>query len=82
MVGVEDLKDIGILHRKFLRTLPERRRENAKQFNVQYNNIRGDQWSKKMELKEKRETARGVLLYLKERYKAVEKEIVNFNSNS
>ena len=33
-----------------------------------------------MELKEKRETARGVLLYLKERYKAVDKEIVNFDS--
>ena len=43
---MEDLKDIGILHRNFLRTLPFKRRGDAKQLNVQYNNIRGDQWSK------------------------------------
>ena len=27
VVGLEDLKDIGILHREFPKTLPERRRE-------------------------------------------------------
>ena len=31
VVGVEDLKDIGILHREFPKTLPEGRREDAKQ---------------------------------------------------
>ena len=30
VVGVEDLKDIGILHKEFPKTLPERRREDAK----------------------------------------------------
>ena len=55
VVGPEDLKDIGILHREFPKKLPERRREDAKQFNVQYNRIRGDQWSEQMEVKEKRE---------------------------
>ena len=35
VVGVEDLKDIGILHKEYPKTLPERRREDAKQFNVQ-----------------------------------------------
>ena len=64
VVGLEDLKDIGILHKEFPKTLPERRREDAKQFNVQYNSIRGDQWNEQMEVKEKRERARGVLLYL------------------
>ena len=34
VVGLEDLKDIGILHREFPKTMPERRREDAKQVNV------------------------------------------------
>ena len=54
VVGLEDLKDIGILHKEFPKTLPERRREDAKLFNVQYNSIRGDQWNEQMEVKEKR----------------------------
>ena len=33
-VGLEDLKVFGILHREFQKTLPERKREHAKQFNV------------------------------------------------
>ena len=33
-----------------------------------------------MEVKEKREGARGVLLYLKERYEQVDKKITNFDS--
>ena len=68
VVGLVDLKDIGILHREFPKTLPERRREDAKQFNIQCNSIRGDQWNEQMEVKEKRERARRVLLYLEERY--------------
>ena len=71
VVGLEDLKDIGILDREFPKTLPERRREGAKQFNLQYNSIRVDQWNEQMEVKEKRERARGVLLYLEERYEQV-----------
>ena len=43
VVGLEDLKDIGVLQKEFPKTLPEKRREYAKQFNVQYNSIRGDQ---------------------------------------
>ena len=41
---------------------------------MQYNSIRGDQWSEQMEVKEqrdKRERARCVLLYLEERYEQV-----------
>ena len=48
IVGLEDLKVFGILHREFQKTLPERKREHAKQFNVQYNSIRGDQWNAQM----------------------------------
>ena len=33
-----------------------------------------------MEVKEKRERARGVLLYLEERYEAVNEKITNFDS--
>ena len=80
VVGLEDLKDIGILHKEFPKTLPERRREDAKQFNVQYNSIRGDQWNEQMEVKEKRERARGVMLYLEERYKQVDEKITNLDS--
>ena len=74
VVGLEDFKVLGILHHEFPRTRPEKRREDAKQVNVQYKNIRGDQWSEQMEVKEqrdKRERARGVLLYLEEMYEQV-----------
>ena len=80
VVGMEDLKDIGTLHKEFLKTLPERRREDANQVNAQYNSIRGDQWTEQMEIKEKRERAKGVLLYLEERYERVNKKIINFDS--
>ena len=80
VVDVEDLKYIGILHREFPKTLLERRRKDAKQFNVQYNSLRGDQWNEQMEVKEMRERARGVLLYLEERYKQVDEKITNFDS--
>ena len=79
-VGLEDLKDIGILHREFPKTLPDKRREDAKQFNAQYTSIRGDQGNEKMEVKEKRERARGVLLYPEERYEQVVEKITNFDS--
>ena len=78
VLGVEDLKDIGILHREFSKTLPERRREDAKPFNVQYNSIKVDQWNEQMEVKEKRERAREVLLYLEETYKQVDKKNCQF----
>ena len=42
VVGLEDLKNINILHKEFPKTLPEWRREDAKQVNAQYNSIRGD----------------------------------------
>ena len=51
VVGLEYLKNIGILHREFPKTLPERRRKDAKQFNIQYNSIRGDRWNEQMEVK-------------------------------
>ena len=55
MVGWEDLKDLGILHHEFPKTLPEKRRKDARQVNVQYNSIRGNQWEEQMEVKEKME---------------------------
>ena len=64
VVGQEYLKNIGIVHREFPKTLPERRKEDAKQFNIRYNSIRGDRWNEQTEVKEKGERARGVLLYL------------------
>ena len=81
VAGFEDLKDVGLLHHEFPKTLPEKRRHNAKQVNVKYNSIRGDQWSEQMEVREKREErarARGVLL--EERYEQVNKKISNFDS--
>ena len=63
-----------------MKILPERRRVEAKQFNVRYNSIRGDQWSEQMKVKEKRERVRGVLLYLEERYNQVDEKINNFDS--
>ena len=44
---------------------------------------RGDQWSEQIEVKEqrdKKERARGALLYLEERYEQVNEKISNFNS--
>ena len=35
VVGLEDLKDINILHKEFPKTLPEWRREDAINVNVQ-----------------------------------------------
>ena len=58
VVGLEDLKDINILHKDFPKTLPEWRREDAKQVNAQFNSIRGNQWNERMEVKENRERAR------------------------
>ena len=75
VVGLEDLKDINILHKEFPKTLPEWKREDARQVNAQYNSIRGDQWNEQMEVQEKRKRARGVLLHLKEQYEAVDKKI-------
>ena len=81
VAGFEGLKDVGILHHEFPKTLPEKMSHNAKQVNVQYNSIRGDHWSEQMEVREKREErarARGVLL--EERYEQVNEKISNFDS--
>ena len=81
VAGFEDLKDVGLLHHEFPKTLPEKRRHNAKQVNVKYNSIRGDQWSEQMEVREKREKrarARGILL--EERYEQVNEKISSFDS--
>ena len=43
VVGLEDLKDLGILHPEFPRTIPDKRREGAQIHKMQYNSIRGDQ---------------------------------------
>ena len=45
--------------------------------------MRGDQWTEQMEVKEQRdnrERARGVLLYLEERYEQANEKISNFDS--
>ena len=39
LVGFKDLKNINILHKEFPKTLPEWRRQDAKQVNAQYNSI-------------------------------------------
>ena len=75
-MGLEDLKDLNILHKDFPKTLPEWRRGA----NVQYNTMRGDQWYEHKEVKEERERARGVLLYLEERYEQVDEKITGFDS--
>ena len=80
VVGLEDLKDFKMIHKDFPKTLPEWRREDARQVNAQFNSIRGEQWNEKFEVKEKRERARGVLLCLEERYEAVDEKITNFDS--
>ena len=41
VVGLEDLKDLGILHPEFPRTMPDKRREGAQISNVQYKEISG-----------------------------------------
>ena len=53
VIGLEDLKDLGILHPEFPKTLPSRRRGREKNINAQCNSIRGDQWAEQMEMKEK-----------------------------
>ena len=58
VASLEDLKDIGILHKEFPKTLPERCREDAKQVNCQYNSIKGDPLNEQIEIKEKREMRR------------------------
>ena len=66
---LKDLKNLGILHQDFPKTLPEKRRE---QVNMQYNSIRGDQWSEQMEIKERmegREPEEGVQWSQKEEVK-------------
>ena len=83
VVGLEDLKDLGILHREFPKTLPEKRKENIKQVIVQYNSIRGDKLSEQMEVNEKSEErarGRGILLYLVETYEQVDEKINKFDS--
>ena len=82
VLGLEDLKDLGILHPEFPRTMPDKRREGAPIYNVKYNSIKGDQWCEQMEMKEQREereSSRGVLLYLEERYEQVNEKISNFD---
>ena len=67
VVGLEDLKDLNILHKEFPKTLPEWRTEGVRGDNVQYNSIRGDQWNEQREVKEKRERARGFCYILRRR---------------
>ena len=83
VVGLEDLKDLNILHKDFPRTLPEFRRGAKVSKPSQYNTMRGDQWyeqEQQKEVREERQRARGVLLYLEERYEQVDKKITGFDS--
>ena len=80
VVGLEDLKDIIIHHKEFPKTLLDCRREDAKQVNAQNNSILAVQWNEQMEEKGQRERSRGVLLYLEERYEAVNEKITYFDS--
>ena len=41
VLGLEDLKDLGILHPEFPRTMPDKMREGAQISNVQYKEISG-----------------------------------------
>ena len=79
VVGLSDLKDLNILHKDFPRTLPEFRRSAKFSKPSQYNTMRGDQWFEQ-EVREERQRARGVLLYLEERYKQVDEKITGFDS--
>ena len=80
VVGLEDLKDLKILHQDFPKTLPEWRTGEERGGNVQYNTMRGDQWYEQKDVKEERKRAKGVLLYLEERYEQVDEKITGFDS--
>ena len=90
VIGLSDLKDMHILHEDFPRTLPEfrlkadwRGKEAKYSKPSQYNTMRGDQWfeqEQQREAREGRERARGVLLYLEERYEQVDEKITGFDS--
>ena len=51
VVGLEDRKDLGILHPEFRRTMPDKRRKGAHKNNVKYDIIKGNQWCDQMEMK-------------------------------
>ena len=82
-MGLEDLKELHILHKEFPRTLPEFRRGAKLNKPSQYNTMRGDRWldqEQQKEVREERQRARGVLLYLEERYEQVDEKISGFDS--
>ena len=83
VIGLSDLKDMHILHKDFSRTLPEFRIETKYSKPSQYNTMRGDQWFEQEQQREARggrERARGVLLYVEERYEQVDEKITGFDS--
>ena len=83
VIGLSDLKDMHILHKDFPRTLPEFSTNTKFSKPSQYNTMRGDQWfeqEQQKEAREGRERARGVLLYLEERYEQVDEKITGFDS--
>ena len=83
VVGLEDLKELNTIHKDFPRTLPEFRRGAKFSKPSQYNTIRGDQWfeqEQQKKVREEKQRARGVLLYLEERYKQVDEKISGFDS--
>ena len=75
-MGLEDLKSMKILHKDFPETLPEFQTEKSKTKerlnNFKNNSIRGDQCAEHLGLKDKRERASKVMLYLEERYEQVD----------
>ena len=78
VVGLEDLKELHILHKDFPRTLPEFRRGAKLNKPAQYNSMRGENGTNrnnKKEVREERQRARGVLLNLEERYGQVDEKI-------
>ena len=80
---MEDLKEHHILHNDFPRTLSEFRRGAKLNKHSQYNTMRGDQWfeqEQQKEVREERQRARGVLLYLEERYEQLDEKISGFDS--
>ena len=65
VVGLEDLKELHILHKEFPITLPEFRSGAKLNKPSQYNTMRGDRWfeqEQQKEVREERQRARGVLL--------------------
>ena len=83
VLGLEDLKDLNILHKDFPRTLPEFRRGANLNKPSQYNTMRGDQWfeqEQQKEVREERQRARGFLLYLDERYEQFDEKISGLDS--